>query len=140
MVDEKICKYVGFACIGFFIFYLITRTLKFQLNMIEGMTTSSPQNTDIANTPLAITNNTSPIEDTLLISKYYKKYEDTIIELDKNIDYTLLQSILKNAEIISANPTSDNSLKMINTINTLKSFKDSLNEGMAFMHSVSSSK
>jgi hypothetical protein len=137
---EKIYKYIGLGFIGFVFLYLILRTLKFQLNIIEGMTTSTtpPVNTDIDNMPLAISNHTTAVEDSLLVSKYHKKYEDAIIALDKNIDYSILNTILKNAETISANPTSSDSLSTISTINTLKQFKDSLNEGMAFMNTLPS--
>ena len=143
---EKIYKYVGLGVIGLVVIYLILRTLKFQLNVIEGLTSSSSSsaganaspadNTDIENAPLAINNNSSVVEDTLLINKYKSKYEDIIIELDKNIDFCLLQTILKNAQNISQNPASNDSLQIMTTVNTLKAFKDSLNEGMAFMDSV----
>ena len=145
---EKIYKYIGLGVIGIVLVYLILRTLKFQLNIIEGLTTTaatttaslpaaSPvDNTDIENAPLAINNNSTMVEDTLLINKYKSKYEDIIIELDKNVDFSILQTILKNAQTISANPTSNDSMKTIAIVNSLKAFKDSLNEGMTFMDSV----
>jgi hypothetical protein len=146
---EKIYKYVGLGVIGIVLVYLILRTLKFQMNIIEGLTTtaaaslpaaSSPvDNTDIENAPLAINNNSTMVEDTLLINKYKSKYEDIIIELDKNVDFSILQTILKNAQTISMNPTSNDSMKTIAIVNSLKAFKDSLNEGMTFMDSVATS-
>jgi hypothetical protein len=141
--NEKIYKYIGLGFIGIILFYLILRTLKFQLNVIEGLTSASasasaPVSTDVANTPSAISNNSTAVEDTLLINKYRQNYEDIIIALDKNIDFCLLQNILKNAESISANPLSTDALTIINSINALKQFKDSLNEGMSFMNTVSS--
>ena len=145
---EKKYKYVGLGVIGIVLVYLILRTLKFQLNIIEGLTTtaaaslpaSSPvDNTDIENAPLAINNNSTMVEDTLLINKYKSKYEDIIIELDKNVDFSILQTILKNAQTISMNPTSNDSMKTIAIVNSLKAFKDSLNEGMTFMDSVATS-
>jgi len=146
---EKIYKYIGLGVIGIVLVYLILRTLKFQLNIIEGLTTTaattttaslpaaSPvDNTDIENAPLAINNNSTMVEDTLLINKYKQKYEDIIIELDKNVDFSILQTILTNAQNISVNPTSNDSMKTIAIVNSLKAFKDSLNEGMTFMDSV----
>lgn len=149
---EQIYKYVGLGCIGLVLVYLILRTLKFQLNVIEGLTssnaspattpsTSTPvDNTDVENAPLAINNNSTMVEDTLLVNKYKSKYEDIIIELDKNIDFSILQSILTNAQSISANPTSNDSMKTMTIVNTMKAFKDSLNDGMAFMATVASAK
>ena len=143
---DKLYKYIGLGVIGIFILYIILRTLKFQLNVVEGLTTMSSSasapigtNTDVINTPIAIDNNSTMVEDTLLINKYQKSYEDTIIALDKSVDFSILQTILKNAESISVNPTSNDSMQTITMVNNLKQFKDSLNEAMTFMNSIASS-
>jgi hypothetical protein len=144
---DKLYKYIGLGVVGIVLLYIILRTLKFQLNIVEGLTTmtsssaSSPigTNTDVINTPIAIDNNSTMVEDTLLINKYQKSYEDTIIALDKSVDFSILQTILKNAESISVNPTSTDSIQTINMVNNLQQFKDSLNEAMTFMNSIASS-
>ena len=146
---DKLYKYIGLGVVGIVLLYIILRTLKFQLNIVEGLTTmtsssssaSAPvgTNTDVINTPMAIDNNSTMVEDTLLINKYQKSYEDTIISLDKSVDFSILQSILKNAESISVNPTSNDSMQTITMVNNLKQFKDSLNEAMTFMNSIASS-
>ena len=139
---DKLYKYIGLCVVGLVILYIILRTLKFQLNIVEGLTSSSGpvgSNTDVLNTPIAIDNNSTMVEDTLLINKYQKSYEDTIIALDKSVDFSILQTVLKNAESISANPTSTDSIQTITTVNNLKQFKDSLNEAMTFMNSIASS-
>lgn len=140
---DKLYKYIGLGVIGIVFVYIILRTLKFQLNVIEGLTaTTNPTNsataaviTAINNVSLAINNNTTVVEDSMHINKYKKNYEDIIIELDKNIDFFLLQTIIQNAEKISGNPVSADAIKTIGTINALKQFKDSLNEGMTFLNS-----
>ena len=143
---DKLYKYIGLGVVGIVLLYIILRTLKFQLNVVEGLTTMSSStsapvgtNTDVINTPMAIDNNSTMVEDTLLINKYQKSYEDTIIALDKSVDFSILQTVLKNAESISANPTSTDSIQTITTVNNLKQFKDSLNEAMTFMNSIASS-
>jgi len=146
---DKLYKYIGLGVVGIVLLYIILRTLKFQLNIVEGLTTmTSPAssasapvgtNTDVINTPIAIDNNSTMVEDTLLINKYQKSYEDTIIALDKSVDFGILQTILKNAESISVNPTSNDSMQTITMVNNLKQFKDSLNEAMTFMNSIASS-
>ena len=147
---DKLYKYIGLGVVGIVLLYIILRTLKFQLNIVEGLTSSSSSssssasapvgtNTDVINTPMAIDNNSTMVEDTLLINKYQKSYEDTIIALDKSVDFSILQTILKNAESISVNPTSTDSMQTINMVNNLKQFKDSLNEAMTFMNSIASS-
>ena len=143
---DKLYKYIGLGVVGIVLLYIILRTLKFQLNVVEGLTTMSSSasapigtNTDVINTPMAIDNNSTMVEDTLLINKYQKSYEDTIIALDKSVDFSILQTILKNAESISVNPTSNDSIQTITMVNNLKQFKDSLNEAMTFMNSIASS-
>jgi hypothetical protein len=140
---DKLYKYIGLGVVGIVLLYIILRTLKFQLNVVEGLTTSTSApvgtNTDVINTPIAIDNNSTMVEDTLLINKYQKSYEDTIIALDKSVDFSILQTILKNAESISINPTSNDSMQTITMVNNLKQFKDSLNEAMTFMNSIASS-
>ena len=147
---DKLYKYIGLGVVGIVLLYIILRTLKFQLNIVEGLTSSSSSssssasapvgtNTDVINTPMAIDNNSTMVEDTLLINKYQKSYEDTIIALDKSVDFSIVQTILKNAESISVNPTSTDSMQTINMVNNLKQFKDSLNEAMTFMNSIASS-
>ena len=147
---DKLYKYIGLGVVGIVLLYIILRTLKFQLNIVEGLTSSSSSssssasapvgtNTDVINTPMAIDNNSTMVEDTLLINKYQKSYEDTIIALDKSVDFSILQTVLTNAESISANPTSNDSMQTITMVNNLKQFKDSLNEAMTFMNSIASS-
>lgn len=66
------------------------------------------------------------IEDRLLVNKYRKSYEDTIIELEDVISVTILSEVLENAEEIAKKPSGDKIFK----INQLKMFKDTLNDAM----------
>ena len=83
----------------------------------------------------AVKSNTHTIEDKLLISKYRSSYEQTIIELEGNVSYALLSAVINNAEMISNNPTSSNSQTMINSINNLKTFRQTLNDAMKILDS-----
>lgn len=83
----------------------------------------------------AVKSNTHTIEDKLLISKYRSSYEQTIIELEDNVSYALLSAVINNAEMISNNPTSSNSQTMINSINNLKTFRQTLNDAMKILDS-----
>jgi len=111
--------------------------MKFQVNVLEGLTMPDISNrkknnssTDKDKVPDAIKNNTSTVEDALLIDKYTKAYEDTIIDLDSNIDIFILSQVLQNAEQISSNPGSDANQKILTQINTAKAFKESLNHAI----------
>ena len=80
------------------------------------------------NSPEIIEGSRNEVEDRMLISKYRKSYEDTIIELDDVISMTILSEVCENAEKIAKNPTESSA--MIRKINDLKTFKDTLNEAM----------
>ena len=140
---EKIYKYVGLAIISLFVFYIIIRTLRFQANILEGMATSSTTTTDSTKTDKdkiadAVNTNTTTVEDALLVDKYKKSYEDTIINLENNINYFILGGIVNTAEIISKNPLVPDSQKIITGLNNLKMFKDTLNDSMSFLNKLSS--
>lgn len=83
---------------------------------------------DRENSPERIKGLRNEVEDRMLISKYRKSYEDTIIELDDAISMTILSEVCENAEKIAKNPTESSA--MIRKINDLKTFKDTLNEAM----------
>ena len=132
MESEHIYKYVGLFVIVIFLLYVVVSTLTFQFNVMEGMTSGkkSANDTDKDKVPEAIKSNTSRVEDALLIDKYLKSYEDTIIDLDTNIDMYLLGQVINNAESISANPGSDENQKLVTKLNNLKTFKESLNHAI----------
>ena len=51
----------------------------------------------------------------------------------------MLSILLNKAEEISNNPLNDESQKTINSLNNMKTFKDTLNDSMGFLNRVSSS-
>jgi hypothetical protein len=99
---------------------------------MEGMTGMSlnKTTTDKDKVPEAIKSNTNKVEDGLLIDKYTKTYEDTIIDLDANVDMFILEQVLKNAEQLSGDLGSDDNQKIISNLNSAKSFKDTLNHAI----------
>jgi hypothetical protein len=141
MASEDIYKYLGLAIVIVFVAYIIIKSLTFQARMIEGM--KSKDDVDVATDkdkkPEAIKSNTNTILDSLLIDKYRPSYDDTIIELEENISATILAGILKNAENISADPSSEKSQQFITAINNLKTFKDTLNDAMKYLDGIKSS-
>jgi len=142
MNSDSIYKYIGLFIVSIFVIYIVLRTLNFQAKIIEGMatgtsTTATPNDKDkIAD---AIANNTSVAEDGLLISKYQKSYEDIIINMESNINYFMLGAIINSAETISKKPMDPASIALINSINSLKAFKDTLNDSMTFLDKTGSS-
>lgn len=140
MNSDSIYKYIGLIIVSLFVIYIVLRTLNFQAKIIEGMATGSstaPNDKDkLADT---IANNTSVAEDGLLISKYQKSYEDIIINMESNINYFMLGAIINNSEQISKKPMDPASIVLINSINSLKAFKDTLNDSMSFLDKTTSS-
>lgn len=144
MNSDNIYKYVGLFIISLFIIYIVLRTLNFQVKLIEGMATGT--STSASATPNdkekiadAIAANTTFAEDSLLISKYQKSYEDIIINLENNINFFMLGAIINNGETISKKPMDPASIALINSINSLKTFKDTLNDSMIFLDKTGSS-
>lgn len=143
MNTDNIYKYVGLFIISLFIIYIVLRTLNFQVKLIEGMatgTSSSATPNDKEKIADAISANTTFAEDSLLISKYQKSYEDIIINLENNINFFMLGAIINNGETISKKPMDPASIALINSINSLKTFKDTLNDSMAFLDKTGSSR
>lgn len=142
MNTDNIYKYVGLFIISLFIIYIVLRTLNFQVKLIEGMatgTSSSATPNDKEKIADAISANTTFAEDSLLISKYQKSYEDIIINLENNINFFMLGAIINNGETISKKPMDPASIALINSINSLKTFKDTLNDSMTFLDKTGSS-
>jgi hypothetical protein len=142
MNSDSIYKYVGIFIVSIFVIYIVLRTLNFQAKIIEGMatgsgTTATPNDKDkIAD---SIANNTTIVEDGLLINKYQKSYEDIIINMENNINFYMLGAVINNSETISKNPMDPASIALINSINSLKAFKDTLNDSMSFLDNTTTS-
>ena len=142
MNTDSIYKYVGLFIVSLFVIYIVLRTLNFQAKIIEGMatgtsTTDTPNDKD--KIAAAIASNTTFAEDSLLISKYQKSYEDIIINLENNINFFMLGAIINSGETISKKPMDPASIALINSINSLKAFKDTLNDSMTFLDKTSGS-
>ena len=134
MQADSIYKYVGIFVISLFFLFIIVRTLNFQAKVLEGLTTGST--TEKSNIPEAINANTTTLEDSLLLSKYKKNYEDIIINLENNVNFNILNGIVSNAETLSKNPMDPTALQMVASMNSLKTFKDTLNDAMAFLNKI----
>ena len=132
METDEIYKYVGIFLVVIILLYIMFKLLKLQSNVSEGLTSmkNSESNTDKDKVPEVIKSNTTQTEDGLLVDKYLKAYEDTILELDSNIDMFILNQILANAEQISADPGSVENQQLLTKINTAKNFKDALNRAI----------
>jgi|LakMenEpi03Aug12_release.lakeMendotaPanAssembly.Ray.scaffolds.fasta_scaffold361735_2 hypothetical protein len=140
--SDSIYKYIGLIAISLFVIFIIMRTINFQSKVLEGLTSdikSDKIETVRDKIPDAINVNTTNLDDSLNVDKYTKTYEDIIINLENNINYYMLSILLNKAEEISNNPLNDVAQKTINTLNNMKTFKDTLNDSMGFLNSIASS-
>lgn len=126
MFLRNMTQYLGGGLAVFLILFIIAYSFGVQSKMVETMVSG-----DKSKVSESIKNNTNEVEDVLLISKYRKTYEDTIIELEDNVSIALLSEVVNNAESISQNPSE--AQDTIVKINNLKTFKDTLNEAMTIL-------
>lgn len=80
--------------------------------------------------PKKIKNIRNELDDKLMVSKYRKSYENSLIELDDVITTSILSEVCENAESISNKPLGSKSLDKIRNLNDLKLFKDSIDIAM----------
>jgi len=131
-MNSDFLKIVGIVVVVLFIMFVITKSLKLQKNIVEGMTNGSATSslTGVAGTAgdysAAIQSQSTQIQDTLLISKYRPQYETVIINMDTYLNLLILQGFL------NLNTNSIN-IDAINNINSLYTSKQALNGAMKFM-------
>jgi hypothetical protein len=78
--------------------------------------------------------NTSSIQDALLVDKYRKDYENTIIHTNDWVDTKILHSVVTGA--VDPMATDDANMASIEKINHLVSFKKTLNNSMKHLDSM----
>ena len=123
-------KFVGLAIVLYVILCLILKSYSYQKKVVENMTSISTAKDSISG---VVSSNSDVIGDALLISKYRSDYEDTIINLEKAVGLGLLSEVINNAETISKDPVSTDSITAINNINSLRTFRESLNTSMIIL-------
>jgi len=139
MKQEELFKIIGIVIVCFFIIYMTMKMFHLQASVIEGLTnndgtisspaTSSSGETDtIESYAAGIKSQLIKLQDELLISKYKKKYESIIIDLDDYIGYLMIKQVLS----MKLGDTETN-IEEIEKLNILKNSKDSLNATMSFL-------
>jgi len=127
---NELYKFVGLAIVLYVILCLILKSYSYQKKVVENMTSTSTAKDSISG---VVSSNSDVIGDALLISKYRSDYEDTIINLEKAVGLGLLSEVINNAETISKDPVSTDSITAINNINSLRTFRESLNTSMIIL-------
>jgi hypothetical protein len=142
MKSDEICKYLGWSVLVLILLYVCIRSLRFQANIIEGLTSkndsssdSSGTTTDKDNIADAVKSNTATIADPLLVTKYRSSYEDSIIAMEANVSAALLSEMMNNSDTVSKDPTSIDAQKSIVIMNNLSTYRETLNRAMNILDS-----
>jgi len=127
-------KIIGIVVVALIIIKIALNMLRYQTSMIEGLTNSdssatSGEGATSASYAAAIKAQMVKLQDELLVSKYRKDYETAIINLDDYMGYLMIKQCL------NLNPNNDikMNIEAINTLNSLKAGKESLNATMTFL-------
>jgi hypothetical protein len=137
-MKDDFFKIIGIIIVCFFIIYIVMKMFQLQTKVIEGLTNddgttsssnaSSDEVATVESYAAAIKAQLIKLQDELLISKYKKKYEDVIVDLDDYIGYLMIKQVInmKLGDMVS-------NIQDIENLNILKNSKDSLNAAMVFL-------
>lgn len=125
-------KIVGIIIVSFFIIYVVIQILNVNVNVKvkEGFENTSSNEAGTASAYSAsIKAKMIKLQDELLVSKYRKEYESTIINLDDYIGYLMLKQVLD----IKLDGDMKSAVDSLNNLNILKNSRESLNATMTFL-------
>jgi hypothetical protein len=144
-------KIIGFLVVLTLFYYFATGALKIQNNLLEGfvkMTDTRGKTTDSGepstnagvagssgNIANAIGEQTIKMQDTFLIKKYRKNYENLVINADEYVSYLMLDNLLK-LKTDDSEESKNANIAILDNINKLSASKSSLNGIMKFVDSV----
>jgi len=141
MNQDEFFKIVGILIVCFFIIYMVVKMFHLQTSVIEGLTNPDGTISQSATPPSSGEAGTAPsyaaaikaqvvkLQDELLIAKYRADYEAAIINLDDYIGYMMIKQSLN----MKLDGDMKSNIEAINTLNILKSSKESLNATMTFL-------
>lgn len=109
------------------IFYLVTLPHR---EGLENQTTTTGIAGDSENYAIGLKNQSTKIKDTMLLANYRKNYEDSIINMEELLNWTMLKTMM-NMQI---NPDNiEETVKSCASLNTLSQARDALNKLMVFI-------
>jgi len=142
--EENIYRHLGLGVVILFAIYVLIKSLTFQGKILEGLTNSTTEKTEISllNTVASktnenITGQNNKLQDVLAVEKYRTDYENLIISLEEYTNIMMFSKVLnigsKVAGLSSGQVVTDDILNEIDKANKLKLFIDTLNSSMTFI-------
>jgi len=133
-MDDLIVIIIALFISMYIVYFLVNKYVSNSpYSIIEGLDTMSPSNGEAASAITyseTIKANFIRLQDELLISKYRKDYEKTIINMEDYINMLMVKQVL-NMDLNSSDMKKN--MEALNNLNTLKVSKDSLNDVMKFI-------
>ena len=142
MDTEQILTYIGMCVVVLFAIYYVLKMGSMQASVIEGLTSKkdseslgSGNREDIK----ALKSVIDKMSDSLLLDKYRDDYEDMLMDLEKLIDYTILEGIIgvssdvKNSGQLKIDDNTKGFGKALPVLNELYTLKTNLNSTMEFL-------
>lgn len=134
MKQDEFLKIMGILFVSLFIIYMFFKMSQLQPipNVIEGMTNNAGSTGEAgtsASYAASVKAQVVKLQDELLVSKYRKDYEASIINLDDYVGYLMLKQVLnmKMTDDIKSN------IESLNNLAILKNSKEALNVTMTFL-------
>lgn len=135
MESDTIYKYIGLAVVILVFVYIVLRTMNFQTRMLTGPSKSADIIEGFSDSTInTVKQNTTVVDDALIVSKYRRQYKDLLVDLEDNARTYILAGILNNAEKISADPGESEVQALIKKINTVNDFRKTLEDAMQILN------
>jgi hypothetical protein len=132
-LENNIYMYIGLAVVILIAVCVISKTFKYQMKIMEGLANNSDATQkSIDETATELKATTTKASDALYLNKYRKDYETLIINLEDNANTMTMKLLPIIANTLNSGDTKD-AMTMINNVNSLNTFKATLNDSMKFL-------
>jgi len=140
-MSEDLINLIGIVVIIAFLIYLVAKSMKLHINVMEGLTNPTSSSTangvgsSASNYATTLKNQVTQLHnDTLLLNnkEYIKEYGNIILSMDDYINALMLKTVL-NMDATADN--ADANLSSIKTLNELNGAKASLNNVLKYVDS-----
>ncbi|MEX0597507.1 MAG: hypothetical protein WD512_13515 [Candidatus Paceibacterota bacterium] len=142
--EDNVYRYLGLGVVILIAMYVLIKSLTFQGKILEGLTNSPTETTEISllNTIASkstenISGQNDKLQDILAVEKYRTDYENLIISLEEYTNIMMFSKVLgigsKVAGLSKGQAVTDDILSEVDKANKLKMFIDTLNSSMTFI-------